>query len=134
MKETAAKNVDEYLELLPAKTRKALESLRQTIRIAAPKAEETISYQMPAYKYFGPLVYFAAFKNHCSFFPASKLAIEVFKKDLASYETAAGTIHFTPERPLPASLVKKIVRFRIKTNEEKNAVKKLEAASKKTKK
>ena len=97
--------------------RKALRDLRRTIRTAAPEAEERISYQMPAYKYRGWLVYFAGFTNHCSFFVASLSLMKTLKKDLAPYDAKGATIHFTPDRPLPASLVKKIVKMRMKENE-----------------
>jgi len=113
----AAKDVDGYLAVLPEEVRISLEKLRQTIKVAAPKAEETISYRMPAYKYHGALVFFAAFKDHCSFFPGSKSIVEIFAKELAPFEAVAGTIHFTVDHPLPQSLVKKIVKLRMKQNE-----------------
>ena len=72
---------------------------------------------MPAYKYLGFLVFFAAFKNHCSFFVASPSLTKKLGDELSPYETSGGTIHFTPEKPLPAALVKKIVMARIKENE-----------------
>src|SRR2546423_15031568 len=95
--------VDEYMMSLPVKERTVLQKLRKTIKSAAPKAEEIISYQMPAYKYFGRLVYFAAFTHHCSFFPGKKMVIETFKDELKNYKTSVGTIQFTVDKPLPAS-------------------------------
>jgi uncharacterized protein YdhG (YjbR/CyaY superfamily) len=114
-----AKNVDAYLAAIPHDKRIVLEKLRKTIKAAAPKAEEGISYQMPAFKYLGPLVYFAAFKNHCSFFVGSKSILKTFGKELKAYEATGATIHFSVEKPLPAALVKKIVKARMRENEEK---------------
>ncbi|MBC7861612.1 MAG: DUF1801 domain-containing protein [Bacteroidia bacterium] len=93
-----------------------LEKLRHTIRTTAPAAEELISYGMPAYKLHGMLVYFAAFKNHCSFFPGNSSLVKELQDELKPYKTAKGTIQFTVEKPLPASLVKKIVKLRMKEN------------------
>ena len=112
----AAKNVDEYLATVPKEARAALEKLRRTIKAAAPMATETISYQMPMYKHHGMVVGFAAFKNHCSLFPGSGV-MDAYKKELQAYETSKGTIRFTIDKPLPATLVKKLVRDRIKKNE-----------------
>lgn len=113
----AAKDVDEYLRLLPKPVRTVLEDLRKTIQAAAPAAEEVISYQIPMYKYKGPLVCFAAFKNHCSFYVVKKSILSSFTKELQAYETSGTTIHFTPDSPLPSALVRKIVKLRIKQNE-----------------
>jgi uncharacterized protein YdhG (YjbR/CyaY superfamily) len=119
MKSVAAKDVESYLAGLPADVKATLEKLRKTIKAAAPEAEEVISYQMPAYKYHGQLVYFAAFKDHCSFFPGSKSIVEMFAEELEPFEASVGTIHFTVDHPLPQILVKKIVKARIKQNEER---------------
>jgi uncharacterized protein YdhG (YjbR/CyaY superfamily) len=113
------KSVDDYLLVVPEDFRAVLDKLRQTIKKAAPKAEEVISYRMPAYKYLGTLVYFAAFKNHCSFFPGSKSIIRKFAKELKPFKTSAGTIQFTADNPIPASLVEKIIKLRMKENEER---------------
>jgi uncharacterized protein YdhG (YjbR/CyaY superfamily) len=118
------KNIDEYLLDVPEKQRLALEELRQIIRKTAPKAEEVISYGMPAFKYHGMLVYFAAFKNHCSLFAANVTLIEDLYPELKAYKTSKGTIQFTPEKPLPVALVQKIVLVRMKQNEEIAAAKK----------
>lgn len=124
IKTTPAKTVDEYLEKVPDNMRDLLEKLRQTIRKAAPKAEEIISYQIPTYKYLGPLVHFAAFKDHCSLVVINKSILKTFEKELQLYKTAGTTIHFTAAKPLPASLVQKIVKIRIKDNEELDEAKK----------
>lgn len=110
-------DVDGYLAGLPIAQRKALAKLRKAIRAAAPKAQECISWRMPAYKYLGFLVFFAAFKNHCSFFVASTALMKKLGKELSPYETSKGTIRFTPEKPLSTTLVKKIVKARMKENE-----------------
>jgi uncharacterized protein YdhG (YjbR/CyaY superfamily) len=119
MKGAPPKDVDTYLTSVPPDLRAVLQKLRKTIKSAAPQAEEVISYQMPAYKYKGVLVYFAAFKNHCSFFPASKSILKIFESELKRFEASGATIHFTVEKPLPAALVRKIVKARIKQNEER---------------
>ena len=108
--------VDEYLAELPEKERTVLSNIRKTIKATAPKADEGISYGMPGYKYHGMLVYFAAFKNHCSFFPGSSM-LELLGEDVKKYKTSKGTLQFTVDKPIPASLVKKIVKTRMKQNE-----------------
>lgn len=113
-----AASIDEYLEALPQEQRIALEKLRKTIKSLVPKAEEVISYQIPTFKYNGKLVAFAAFKDHCSFFPLNSTLIKELSEDLKDYKTAPGTIQFTVNKPLPAALVKKIVVARMKENEE----------------
>ncbi len=111
-----AKTVDEYLAAVPADARATLEKLRKQIKAAAPKATELISYQIPMYKHHGMLVGFAAFKNHCSFFAGTK-NIETYKDELKSYGTSKGTIRFTADKPLPAALVKKLVKAHVADNE-----------------
>ncbi len=113
----SAKTVDDYIKQFPPDVRKALQDLRGTIKAAAPDAEERIGYGMPGFKHHGWLVFFGGFKDHCSFFPASTRIIESFKRELRSFDAKGGTIHFTPEQPLPAALVKKIVKMRMKENE-----------------
>ncbi len=117
------KTVDEYLKTFSPEVRSKLENLRQTIRKAAPKAEELISYQMPAYKYQGILVYFGAYKNHIGFYPTAK-GIETFKKELSAYEGSRGTVRFPPDKLIPLGLISKIVKFRVKENEAKKKAKK----------
>ena len=110
-------DVDGYLAALPKEARVTLEKLRKTIKAAAPKAEEAISYQIPTFKYHGPLVFFAAFKNHRSFYVVSKSIMETFSNELKPYDTSGTTIHFSAENLLPATLVKRIVKARIEENE-----------------
>jgi uncharacterized protein YdhG (YjbR/CyaY superfamily) len=112
-----AKNVDEYLAAVPEMVQPVLEKLRKTIRSAAPQAEEVISYQIPTYKYHGPLVHFAAFRNHCSFFAVSKSIVDRYSNELEPWDTSGTTIHFSAKNPLPSSLVRKIVKARIEENE-----------------
>jgi len=120
MKRTLPKSIDDYLELFPADVKTALEKLRETIRSVVPDAEEVISYGMPGFRYRGRLVvWFAGFRDHCSFFPGGVLAD--LKQELAGFTTAKGTIHFTPQKPLPAALVKKLVKARISVNEKASA-------------
>lgn len=110
-------SVEEYLAGLPADSRAALEKLRATIRTAAPEATEAISYQMPAFKDHGRgLVAYAAFRDHCSLFPMSGKVIEDHKEVLGPRVTGKGTIQFTVDEPLPAALVKKIVKARLAEN------------------
>jgi uncharacterized protein YdhG (YjbR/CyaY superfamily) len=107
-------SVEEYLAALSEEPRAALEKLRKTIRAAAPDATETISYQMPAFKDNGRfLVSYAAFKDHCSLFPASEGVIKALGEELTPYFTGKGTIRFTADNPLPTALVKKIVQARL---------------------
>jgi uncharacterized protein YdhG (YjbR/CyaY superfamily) len=130
MNYTTANTIDEYMETLPKDVRTVLENLRKTIKSAAPKAEEVISYQMPAFKYYGMLVYFAAFKNHCSFFPGGSATLaKELEAELTPYKTSKGTLQFTVEKPLPAALVKKIVKLRMKQNEERERARELKKAS-----
>ena len=114
--------IDEYIGDFPEEVQAKLENLRQTIGKAAPGAEEVISYQMPAFKLHGILVYFAAFKNHIGFFPTST-GIEAFKKELSAYETSKGTVRLSIDRPLPLALIGRIVRYRVKENLERKAKK-----------
>jgi len=109
--------VEEYLNLFPKEQRNALEKLRQAIKSAAPKAEETISYGMPAYKQNGVLVYFGGFKNHCSFFPGSYAVIKQFAEELQDYKTSKGTIQLPLDQAVPSTLIKRMVQARIKENE-----------------
>lgn len=113
----AKTNVDEYLAAVPEDARATLEKLRKTIKTAAPKATEAISYQIPTYKYHGPLVAFAAFKNHCGFYVMSPAVMDAFKDELTPYDTAKATIRFPVDKPLPATLVRKLIKARIKENE-----------------
>jgi uncharacterized protein YdhG (YjbR/CyaY superfamily) len=116
----APTSVEDYLAALPEESRAALMKLRKTIRSAAPEATETISYQMPAFKDHGrSLVAYAAFKDHCSFFPMSMKVIEAHWEELKPYHAGKGTIPFDVDRLLPAALVKKVVKARIEENAER---------------
>ena len=116
----AVKSVEEYLACLPEPARGTLEKVRATIRSVAPaEATESISYGMPAFRYKGALVGYAAFKDHCSFFPMNSSLITEFEQDLKAYSTAKGTIRFPLDQPLPVALVKKIVKARVADNERK---------------
>ena len=116
--EIKANSVDEYLANLPEEERAALEKLRKTIKSIVPDAVEVISYRIPVFRYKGrPLVGFGAARNHCSFFVMSSTVIPAFKEKLKSYDTAKGTVHFPANKPLPATLVKMIVKARIAENE-----------------
>jgi uncharacterized protein YdhG (YjbR/CyaY superfamily) len=109
-------NIDEYLARVNPEQRAALEKLRRTIRSAAPKAEECISYSMPAFRLNGILVGFAAKQNHCALYPFNGTTVNDFKNELKGYETSMGAIRFQPDKPLPAGLVRKIVKARIAEN------------------
>lgn len=113
---TAPKTIDEYLAKLPPKQRAALVKLRATIRAAAPRAEECISYQLPTFKQDGMLVSFGAWKEHCALYGLSAQLHGAFERELANYDTSKGTIRFAPDAPLPAALVKKLVRARLEEN------------------
>ena len=111
-------SVAAYLRAVPPAPRAALQQLRKTIKAAAPEATELISYGMPMFKHHGMLVGYAAFKDHCSLFMSTVLA-KAYKKALAPYQTSKGTIRFTVEKPLPTTLVRKLVKARIAQNERK---------------
>jgi len=115
--------VDQYIAAFPTDVKKRMQQLRKTIKAAAPKADELISYQMPGYKYFGMLVYFAAFKNHIGFYPGAGGILEFYKK-LSSFKSAKGSVQFPHDRPIPYDIISKIVKFRVKQNEEKISLKK----------
>jgi uncharacterized protein YdhG (YjbR/CyaY superfamily) len=112
--------VDAYLAKVRPEARATLEKLRETIRKIVPEATEVISYQIPTFKLKGRcLVGFGAFKNHCSFFPMSSTVLAEFRADVGGYETSKATIRFPDDNPLPASLVRKLVKARIAENEAK---------------
>lgn len=108
-------NVDEYIALQPVALKAGLELLRKTIRKAAPGAEEMISYQMPAYKLNGMLVFFSATKKHFGFYPTASPII-AFRESLRRFETSKGTIKFPLDKPLPIKLVTEIVKWKVKEN------------------
>jgi uncharacterized protein YdhG (YjbR/CyaY superfamily) len=109
------KGVDAYIAAQPKNVAAKLRQLRQTIKSAAPEAQEIISYKIPAYKYHGRLVYFAAFKDHISLYPRSS-GTATIKKELSTYAGGVGTIKFPLDKPLPLSLIRKFVKLRVKDN------------------
>jgi uncharacterized protein YdhG (YjbR/CyaY superfamily) len=113
---TKVKTVDQYLARLSDDKRVALQKLRKTIRAAAPRAEECISYQLAAYRLNGMLVAFGATAHHCAFYPMSASTVAAYREELKDYDTSKGTIRFQPDRPLPAALVRKMVKARIAEN------------------
>lgn len=114
--------VEAYLAKVPEPARTTLQKVRATIRSAAPKdATEGLSYGMPAFRYKGALVAYAAFKDHCSFFPMQASLIDAMKDELAGYRTAKGTLQFALDKPLPAALVKKMVKARVAENKSREA-------------
>jgi uncharacterized protein YdhG (YjbR/CyaY superfamily) len=115
----AKKSVDEYLACVPEPARSTLEQVRAAIRSVVPaKATEAISYGIPTFKYNGPLVWFAAFSNHCSLFPSASV-INAFKEELKEYKISKGTIQFPVDKPLPDALVKKMVKMRLAASKNK---------------
>ena len=119
MKTTKPNDIDEYIAGFPKDIQKILELIRATIKKAAPGAEETISYAIPAFKLKSRyLIYFAGYKNHISLYPAPR-GNEAFKKDLSVYKGGKGTVQFPLDKPLPLNLISRIVKFRIKENLEK---------------
>jgi uncharacterized protein YdhG (YjbR/CyaY superfamily) len=116
---TLPKNTDEYIAMVPEPARTTLKKVRAVIQSVVPRgATEIISYGMPAFKHNGVLVWFAAFSDHCSLFPTASV-IEAFKKELKGYTTSKGTIQFPVDKPLPTTLVKKLVKARIAQNKTK---------------
>ena len=110
---TKPQNIDGYIQSFPKDVQAMLESLRKTIRKAAPKAVEVISYQMPAFKQNSVLVYFAAFKNHIGFYPTSS-GIAAFKEEISKYKNSKGAVQFPLDKKLPLGLITKIVKYRVK--------------------
>jgi len=116
------KTVDEYFSAFPVSSKKLLQELRKTIKEVAPQAEEVISYNMPAFKLNGVLVYYAAYEKHIGFYPTSS-PIRVFKKELEGYKTSKGAIQFPIEKAIPKTLVRNIVKYRVKEDQEKAILK-----------
>ncbi len=115
-KNDQASTVDMYISTFPKDLQLRLEQIRATIMKAAPKAEEGISYQMPAYKYKGLLAYFAGYKNHIGFYPMPDVLKE-FKNEISVYKNAKGSVQFPHNEKLPLSLVTKMIKFRMKLND-----------------
>jgi uncharacterized protein YdhG (YjbR/CyaY superfamily) len=112
------KTIDEYINRFPEDVRRILNELRQTIKEAAPEARETINYQIPTFTLNGNLVHFAAFPNHIGFYPTPS-GMEAFKKELSGYKGAKGSVQFPINEPLPLSLIRRIVEYRVKENRER---------------
>ena len=130
MAKTDIKSVDEYIASQPRPMQTLLRRLRSTIRKAVPEAEEVISYKIPAYRLHGRvMLYFAAWKEHYSLYPATGRMPAAFKDELAAYEVSKGTIRFPMSRPVPVKLIERIAKFRAEENAERHKAK--EATSKK---
>jgi len=112
---TTFKDFDDYFSQQTPEVQILLEQMRQTIKKAAPEAQEVISYNMPAFKYYGMLVYFAAYKNHIGFY-ATPTGHSEFKEELSIYKQGKGSVQFPLTKPLPLDLITKIVKFRVKEN------------------
>lgn len=113
--ETTFKNIDDYISVQTPEVQILLEQMRQTIKKAAPDAEEVISYKMPAFKYHGMLVYFAAYKKHIGFY-ATPTGHSEFKEELSVYKQGKGSVQFPLTEPLPLDLITRIVKFRVNEN------------------
>jgi len=121
---TKPETIDEYLAQAKPGHRAVLKKLRRTIHAAAPGAEEYIGYGLAGFKFNGrPLVYFGAWENHCALYAASPAVQKKFQKELKGFEASKGTIRFTPRKPLPTALVKKLVKARIAENEVRSKAK-----------
>jgi len=126
-------NINEYISDFPEHTQKRLQQMRTIIQKAVPKAEEVISYGMPAYKLHTVLVYFAGYKNHIGFYPTSS-GIREFKDQFAAYKSSKGAVQFPLDKPLPVKLIKEITVFRAKEDIANAAIKaEKKAATKKAK-
>jgi uncharacterized protein YdhG (YjbR/CyaY superfamily) len=116
------KDIDEYLAGVPEPARSTLRKVRAAIRAAVPtEATEAIGYRIPTFRYKGALVAFAAFSDHCSFFPMSGSVIETFMSELKGFHTSKGTLQVPLDKPLRAALVKKMVKARVAQNEQKKS-------------
>lgn len=121
-KQTIPKTIDEYIAGFPADVQEVLEKIRATIRTAAPKAEETISYQIPTFNLYGKyLIYFAAYKKHIALYPAP-IGNPEFKEDLSAYQSGKGTLKFPLDKPIPFNLIARLVKFRSRENRERAKV------------
>ena len=116
------RTIDEYIGRFPPCVQKSLRKIRNTIRKAAPGAQEIISYQIPAFRLKGQLVFFAAWKEHVGFYPL-RSGIEKFKTELSVYEGAKGSVKFPLDKPIPFALIRRIVKFRVKENLQRAAAK-----------
>jgi uncharacterized protein YdhG (YjbR/CyaY superfamily) len=126
MQSTKFRNVDDYIRRYPKPTQLLMQEIRKTILETVPDAEEGIGYNMPAYKYYGVLCYFAGYDNHIGFYPTNS-PISFFEDELTKYKTSKGTVQFPLDKPIPKSLVKKLVKFKMKENLEKKDLKRTAA-------
>ena len=119
------KTVEDYLDALPKKDKEALERLRRDIKKAAPQAEEIFSYRMPAFKYQGMLVWYAAFKSHYGIYIPNSKIFRMYKNELAGYESGKATLRFPLDKAIPTRLIAKIIKEKVKENLEKAAKKRM---------
>ncbi|MGL6268568.1 MAG: iron chaperone [Chitinophagaceae bacterium] len=130
MKKTIASDVDSYIAGFPQKVQVMMKKLRSCIKKAAPDAEESISYMMPAYKLNGPLVYFGGYEKHIGFYPTGS-GIAPFQKEISVYKHSKGAVQFPLDEPLPLDLVERMVKYRVKENLVKAQIKKQKKNSEK---
>ena len=116
-------NTEEYIASFPPDIQKVLEQVRATIKKAAPEATESFKYAIPTFEQHGNLVHFAAFKNHIGFYPTPS-GSEAFAKELDTYKQGKGSVQFPLDKPMPLDLIARLVKFRVKENEEKQKTKK----------
>ncbi len=116
--EKHAESIDAYVQEQPPAIRKRLKEIRSIVRQIAPAATEKISYRMPAFFLNGVIVYFGAFRNHIGFYPGAN-GVAAFQNEIKSYKSAKGSIQFPHDRPLPAALIRRIVKYRVKENIQK---------------
>jgi uncharacterized protein YdhG (YjbR/CyaY superfamily) len=118
------KTIDEYLVSVNAYHRDALQKIRATVHAMAPNAEECISYGIPAFRLNGrSLVFFGAWANHCALYPGSSATLKKFRSELRDFQTSKGTLRFSPGKPLPVALVKRLVKARIAENNDRATTK-----------
>lgn len=118
MKASAPKNIDQYIAGFPKSVQEILQEMRAIVRAAAPDAQETLKYRMPTFVLGENLVHFAAFENHIGWYPTPS-AIEAFRRELAGYERAKGSVQFPLGQPVPFALIEKMVQFRVKEARER---------------
>jgi len=111
-------DTDSYIASFPKETQKLLKQVRKAIQEAAPKAEELISYGMPAFKLNGPVAYFAGYEHHIGFYPTGS-GIAAFTEEIKKYKSSKGAVQFPLDKPIPVTLIKKIVKFKVTENAEK---------------
>lgn len=116
MAKTDFKTVDEYIATFPESVQEVLQTVRSAIREAVPEADEAIGYQLAAYRYHGPLIYFGGFAKHYSLFGHSDTVLEAFADELSGYQLSKGTIKFPLDKPVPVALIRKVVRYRADEN------------------